>query len=161
MMSRSYIFKIFLALFATTTFTALAAVESEHCQSWELGKCTEGALTKLADSLNNTKYASNNRSETCDQVCKEGCPNCSYCGFCGLCGMYSDSSCVNVPYFTDRETCSVAYTKDCCDLCAVQCQTAHGVCSFEGFCNGGGPETDLLSYCVEKTTDDQCTACGQ
>ena len=132
------------------------AEHRSHCDKWENGRCIEGALTKLAVAMN-----AKNRSETCDQVCKEGCPNCEHCGLCIFCAVYSNEACVGVPYFTDRETCGVEKTKDCCDLCKVQCQAKDGVCSNKGFCNGGTPETDLMSYCVEKTTEDECKACGQ
>lgn len=150
---------IFFGLFFLNTAYAqpVPPEHKNHCEKWENGRCTEGALTKLASMFmfSNTKTP----SETCSKVCQEGCPNCKHCAFCGLCAVYEDKACVGVPYFTDRESCGVAHTKNCCDLCQVQCKAKEGVCSSKGFCKGGGPETDLLSHCVEKTTEDECQTC--
>jgi hypothetical protein len=128
-----------------------------HCEKWQKGRCVQGALSKLANR--NFFSVFKIASETCDKVCQEGCPNCKHCGFCGFCAVYNDQACVGVPYFTDRESCGVAKTKNCCDLCHVQCKSDQGVCSAKGYCSGGTSETDLLSHCVEKTTKEECKAC--
>lgn len=153
-------FRFFMFALLLTNFSFASPVPVEHqshCEKWENGFCTKGALGKLA---NNSFFASiKTQTNTCDKVCKEGCPNCQHCGLCGLCAIYNDQACVDVPYFTDRKSCNIAKTKNCCDLCEVQCKSPQGVCSAKGFCRGGTAETDLMTFCVEKTTEDECKTC--
>ena len=133
-----------------------------HCDTWKNGKCVEGKLTKLSLIMKSENDLSQEvKGSTCDQVCKEGCPKCSYCEMCDLCDFYDDDACHGVPYFEEKETCSIAKTNSCCQVCEVQCFAPEGVCGEKGFCQNkpGIKGTDILTQCVEKTTEEKCLPC--
>jgi len=131
------------------------------CKQWKNGKCTEGGLTELAKSLNGSSINMAERSSICDQVCKEACPKCHMCDLCDLCDFYDDAACHDVPYYVDRETCNIEKTNSCCKLCEVQCHNDEGVCGSKGYCQNKTQTagTDILTLCVERTTEYQCLPC--
>lgn len=135
---------------------------TEHCSSWKHGKCISGPLTELAKFIKDKSKKNETTENTCNRVCEEACPKCNLCNFCAFCGIYDDAACLDVPYFEDRETCNVLKTDSCCKLCEVQCHAPEGVCGRDGYCKkqNNSSTIDLLTHCVEQTTDQQCLPCG-
>lgn len=163
-----FIVSILISVYGFLAPAALADLvppaHSFHCDQWKNGKCTEGRLTRLSHALKNQANDSMSiadRSTTCDRVCEEACPKCNYCDFCPFCSIYDDAACHNVPYFENRETCSISKTDSCCKLCEVQCHSSEGACGSKGYCRNTAENTatDILTHCIEQTTNEQCMPC--
>lgn len=141
--------------------------ESKICEKWVAGKCLQGPLTRLSDSLKTghiVRMATDEggkEATTCDKVCEQACPKCDYCEYCSFCDFYQESACQGLTYFSDKETCEANKTNSCCDVCVTQCDVPGGACAEGGICNGGNSETSTLMYCIEKTRNEPCAACSK